>query len=223
MTVLQEESSAPALTTSILIVDDHASFAELLSLALGTEPDLCVLGTARTLDEAVSAAVRLRPAVVLMDIELGHESGLSASRAIRAAVPTAVVIVVSAHRDPRWVAKAASAGASGYAPKSGSLSEMLSVIRRAHHGGMLVAPSLARHPDQRPAASMAVRPLTQRECDVLALLADGVSPARIAQDLSISLNTCRGYLKAVYGKLEVRSGLEAVARARDLGLIEPSR
>ena len=209
--------------TSVLIVDDHHAFADLLAMALANEPDFDIVGSADTADSAVKLAVRTRPRMVVMDIQLGGQDGLAATRRIREVLPEAVVVVISAHRDPSWVAKAASAGASAFAPKSGSLTEMLSVLRRARNGSMLVAPSLFRPASGVPAyptGSAPVDTLTLRERDVLALMGKGVAPAQIAHVLNISVHTCRGYVKSIHAKLGARSQLEAVVKAQQLGLID---
>jgi DNA-binding NarL/FixJ family response regulator len=157
-----------------------------------------------------------------MDINLGAESGLDVARRIRDALPEVVVVVVSAHGDPSSVAKASQAGASAFVPKSGSLDEMLTMVRNAKNGAMLVAPSLFEQVTSLAAAQPPGSRLTAREHDVLVLMGKGAAPRQIAHELNISLNTCRGYVKAVHAKLGVRSQLEAVVRAQSLGLISIS-
>jgi DNA-binding NarL/FixJ family response regulator len=207
--------------TRVLIVDDHSAFADLLAMALGTEAEFECVGTATTGAAAVDLAVRTKPHIVVMDIQLGAENGLAVTRRLREVLPTAVVVVVSAHRDPSWVVKAAQAGASAFAPKSGSLSEMLSVLRGAKNGSMLVAPSLFQQvANAAPPARRPGEKLTAREQDVLVLMGKGVAPAEISRVLNISVNTCRGYVKAIHSKLGVRSQLEAVVKAQRLGLID---
>jgi DNA-binding NarL/FixJ family response regulator len=207
--------------TSVLIVDDHSTFAELLALALNSQADFECIATAATAEEAVATSLRTRPDLVVMDIQLGRDSGLEAARRIRAVAPDVVIVVVSAHRDPTWVVRAAQAGASAFAPKTGSLSEMLSVLRGARNGGMLIAPSLFNAAAAAiPDSGGLVEKLTGREQEVLTLMGRGMGVSAIARVLSLSVHTCRGYVKSIHAKLDVRSQLEAVIKAQRLGLIE---
>jgi DNA-binding NarL/FixJ family response regulator len=206
----------------VLVVDDHQTFADLLSLALSSEPDLHCVGTAGSAAEAVAMAAELRPDVVVMDIEMPRQDGLAATRRLREVLPELVIVVVTAHRDPQWVLRATQAGASAFVPKNGSLPEMLDVLRRARNGGMLVAASAfgssTPMAERAPAAPRVE--LTQRERDVLHCLNRGMAPKAIARVLGISLHTCRGYVKSLLSKLGVSSQLEAVVTAQRLGLIE---
>jgi DNA-binding NarL/FixJ family response regulator len=214
-----ERSVAPVRT--VLIVDDHHAFADLLAMALDNEPDLVVVGTSDTAAGAVDLAVRTRPSLVVMDIQLGGQDGLEATRRLRCSVPEAVVVVVSAHHDLTWLPKAAAAGAHAYVPKSGSLTELLSILRNANQGPMVVAPSLMlRRPRTDDPAHVSALHLTGRELDVLALVCAGLAPKQIARVLNVSLNTARGHVKAIHSKLGVRSQLEVVAKARSMGLID---
>lgn len=210
-------------TIRVLIVDDHHTFAELLAIALDTETGFECVGTAAGATAALDAAMRTRPDIVVMDIELGPESGLAAARRIRDVLPETVVVVVSAHCDPSWVAKASQAGASAFAAKSGSLRDMVEVLRNARNGSMLVAPTIfAQAPQPRPQIDGHDVKLTARELDLLVLMGKGAAPKEIASVLGITLNTCRGYVKAVHHKLGVRSQLEAVVKAQQIGLISSS-
>jgi DNA-binding NarL/FixJ family response regulator len=224
MTRTGEEHHADARVLRILVVDDHRSFAELLSLALAGEPDLACVGIAASGSEAIALARDLTPDIVIMDIEMPRQDGLAATRRLREVVPDAVIVVVTAHRDAQWVVRASQAGASAFVPKNGSLPELLDVVRRARPGGMLVAPSaFADSPSTEFSALSAAADLpalTQREHDVLVWLGRGMAPKAIAKVLGISLNTCRGYVKSVLAKLGVNSQLEAVIKAQHLGLIE---
>jgi len=208
-------------TATVLVVDDHQTFAELLCSALegaGMRP----VGTARSAAQAVAMARDLKPDIVVMDIQMPRQDGLAATRWLREAVPDSVVAIVTGHRDPDWVVKAAQAGASAFIPKDGSLSEMLEVLRRVRPGQMIVAPSTfaAGAPTERP-QTQETPPLTRREKEVLACLGRGMPVKAIARVLGISPETCRGYVKALHSKLGVRSQLEAVIRAHDLGLLGP--
>jgi DNA-binding NarL/FixJ family response regulator len=210
-------------TIRVLVVDDHRTFTELLSLALAGEPDIECVGVAGTGAQAVQLAARLRPDVVVMDIQMPDQDGLAATRRLREVSPGTAVAIVTAHRDPDWVVRAAQAGASAFVPKDGSLTEMLDAIRCAQPGAMRVSPST--FPTTAPAAPRPGDPpppaLTPREREVLALMGRGLAPREIARVLGISLHTCRGYVKSLHMKLDVRSQLEAVVRGQQLGLIEP--
>ncbi|MCU1657804.1 MAG: two component transcriptional regulator, LuxR family [Pseudonocardiales bacterium] len=211
---------------TVIIVDDHHAFADLLALALANEADFEIVGRAASADAAVDLAVRTRPAMVVMDIRLGGRDGLEATRRIREVLPETIVAVISAHREPSWVAKAASAGASAFAPKAGSLTEMLSVLRRARNGSMVVAPSVFRHTATvapPPLDDEPVEPLTHRERDVLDLMGKGVAPAQITRVLNLSIHTTRGHVKSIYAKLGAQSQLEAVVKAQRLGLIDSTQ
>jgi DNA-binding NarL/FixJ family response regulator len=213
---------AVAAPLRVLVVDDHQTFADLLSLALSGEPDLQCIGTAGSAAEAVAMAAELKPDVVVMDIEMPRTDGLAATRRLREVVPDLVIVVVTAHRDPQWVLRATQAGASAFVPKNGSLPEMLDVLRRARNGGMLVAASAFGSAVSAPERSISTPrvELTQRERDVLHCLSRGMAPKAIARVLGISLHTCRGYVKSLLAKLGVSSQLEAVVTAQRLGLIE---
>jgi DNA-binding NarL/FixJ family response regulator len=206
----------------VLVVDDHRTFAELLSGALAAE-GMEIVGIAHSAAEAVGMAAELQPDIVVMDIQMPRQDGLSATRQVRDVAPDAVVAVVTAHRDPDWVVRAAQAGASAFIPKDGSLSEMLDVLKRAQAGQMLVAPSAFA---AKPADSAsepgngAIKPkLTPREHEVLGCLGRGMQVKTAARMLGISQETCRGYVKSLHAKLSARSQLEAVLKAQQLGLL----
>jgi len=205
----------------VLIVDDHKSFAELLSFALSAQPGIECVGTADNSVSGIELAARHQPDIVVLDIEMPDLDGLAAAREIHEVAPQAIITVVTAHRDPAWVARASQAGASAFVPKNGSLDEMLDVLLRVRRGGMLVAPSMyAATSVSAPAGAVAPPELTHREREVLGLLGSGMAAKAIARTLGISLNTCRGYVKAVLAKLGVNSQLEAVVKAQRLGLLE---
>lgn len=204
---------------TVLIVDDHQSFAESLAISLESRPGFSVVAVANFAEAAVDAAVRNTPDEIVLDIRLGLDDGLAVARRIRAILPDVLIIVISACDDWNWIARAASAGANGYVAKSGSLSELVGVLRAARLGAFLIAPSL-RQRSRPPTGDDPVRVLlTARETEVLALLDNGVGPKQIARVMNISVNTCRGYVKSMYAKLGVGSQLEALAAARRYSLI----
>ena len=201
----------------VVIVDDHAAFADLLRLALDGLDDLECAGTARTLAAAEELVERVAPDIAVVDLMLGAEDGLALVGRLRAARPNLVLVVSSARSDTGTLTAAAIAGANGFAPKSGEFAELLNVLRTAKAGAVSVAPSLLAG----PAADEDTGPerLTTRESEVLRLMGGGASVPEIARVLNISLNTCRSHVRAVHTKLGVRTQLEAVVTAQRLGLL----
>ncbi len=206
---------------TVLIVDDHQAFAESLAISLESRPGFVVVGMAGFAEAAVDAAMRDLPDEILLDIRLGLDDGLAVARRIRELLPDVLIIVISACDDWAWIARAASAGANGYVAKSGSLNELVGVLRAARLGAFLIARSLRGRSRRRTSPGDPVPVLlTGRETEVLALLDKGVGPKQIARVMNISVNTCRGYVKSMYAKLGVGSQLEALAAARRYSLID---
>jgi DNA-binding NarL/FixJ family response regulator len=210
---------------TVLVVDDHQTFAELLAIALQGEQSLSYVGHARTSAEARELVSRLRPEVVLMDVQLPDLDGISTTERLVAEYPELRVVILTAHAEPSLIARAAVAGACGFLPKDGALRDVLQALRTAHRGGMVV-PShlLAGALNAGAARSGGPAPtsmLTSREHDVLRLMARGLDARAIAGDLGISVHTCRGYVKSILSKLDTHSQLEAVMKAIRLGLLAP--
>lgn len=210
----------------MLVVDDHLTFAELLTSALDREPDLVSVGQAHTGADGVTLAREQAPDIVIMDVELPDMDGFAATEAILRDRPGTRVVVLTAHAAPEFVARAATSGACGFLPKDGSLQEMLGTLRSARPGSLAIHPSLLtklaapqpRHPE--PAERLpTLPPLTQRERDVLELMGQGKDVRTIARELGISTSTCRGYVKSLLMKLDAHTQLEAVVLAVQHGLL----
>ncbi|WP_251332777.1 response regulator [Kocuria rosea] len=209
--------------TSILVVDDHTTFAELLTGALRREPDLRSVGVAHDVESSVRLCAALRPDVVVMDYHLSGGNGVAASARILADRPGTRVVMLTGDPAQHVLEAAASTGICAFLPKDGSLATLLETVRSARCGTMAVHPSLlaAAVPDRHRGATAPA--LTQREMEVLRLMAQGHSVGTNARLLSITPNTCRGYVKAILAKLGAHSQLEAVAAASRLGLLADHR
>src|SRR3954469_11011619 len=220
-----EEGGVEEQPITVLVVDDHQTFAELLALALGAEPSLRYVGHARDSAEATRLVDELNPDVVLMDVQLPDVDGLTTTERLIAARPELRVVVLTAHTDPSLVTRAAAAGAAGFLPKDGALGDVLQALRTAHRGGMVVPAQLLAGvlaaPPPVPTPAAPASPLTIREQDVLRLMGRGMDVRAISRELGISPHTCRGYVKSILSKLDAHSQLEAVMAAIRMGLLAP--
>lgn len=208
-----------AARTSILVVDDHTTFAELLTGALGQEPDLRSVGVAGDVESSVRLCAALRPDVVVMDYHLSGGNGVAASVRILRERPGTRIVMLTGDPAQHVLEAAASTGICAFLPKDGSLRTLLETIRSARCGTMAVHPSLLAGPDPARRSGGEVPALTRRELQVLRLMAQGHSVGTNARLLNITPNTCRGYVKTILAKLGAHSQLEAVAVASELGLL----
>jgi DNA-binding NarL/FixJ family response regulator len=215
-----QDVTAPRRATSVLVVDDHRTFSDLLAMALDHEPDLTCVGTAANVAEALAMVEELRPDLVLMDVHLGVGDGIAATAQLTQIYPELRVVVLTAHSDTALMHRAAEAGACGLVPKDGSLPDLLAALRSSSRGGLVVDPVLLKAlVTSNAPRSHYLPPLTRREREVLTMLADGSDARTIAGSLGISVSTCRGYLKNLMLKLDAHSQLEAVVIATHHGLV----
>lgn len=218
------ESTAPGVrrlgaVTRVLVVDDHRTFADLLALALAAEVDLECVGTATNVSVAVGMTRALNPDLVIMDVQLGDGDGIAATAQLTREFPDLRVVVLTAFVDNALMRRAIDAGACALLPKDGALDEMLQALRTAQRGGFAVHPNLLMSLVGGSAPKPRAPVLTQREQDVLRMLAEASDTRLIARELGISVSTCRGYVKSVLVKLGAHSQLEAVVIAMRQGLI----
>lgn len=210
--------------TRVLVIDDHLTFAELLTAALDREPDLVSVGHATSASEGVALCRQLLPDLVVMDVQLPDGDGFSATSAILASHPAARVIVLTAHATAEVFERAAKAGACGFLPKDGSLAAMLQTLRNARPGSLVVDPALvaglASRRREREEEHRHVPSLTPRERVVLELMSEGKDVRMMAKELNLSPLTCRGYVKTLLSKLGAHSQLEAVVIASRLRLLQ---
>ena len=211
----------------VLVVDDHSAVAEAVAMAIDSQSDLQCVGTASSLAEARRMAAEQSPDVILIDVELPDGDGIEAVPELRRETPRARVLVLTGHTAVSVLARAASAGVCGFLPKESGIHEVLRAIRVARDGGMIVNNATLSSVLDRigsgaeaPAAAVSAGDLfTPRELDVLRGLASGRDPQSIARGLGMSVNTCRGHVKSILGKLGAHSQLEAVVIALRRGLL----
>ena len=211
----------------VLLLDDHASFRELLALRLSREPDLAVVVEAGSLAEARQTVSQVEADVALVDLELPDGSGVDLIRDLRAVNPQALAVLLTASDDLHLHAEAIAAGASGVLIKTVGSAEIIAAIRRLFAGDALLSPreaiELFRLADKRREAERSahriVEQLTPRERDLLMLLAEGLDDAAIAERLYISPKTVRNQMVGLLAKLSVDSRLQALVVAARHGIV----
>jgi DNA-binding NarL/FixJ family response regulator len=212
--------------TKILLVDDHAIVRLGLMTLLNDQPDMKVVGEASTAAEAVTAAERLHPDVVLMDIRLPGEGGIEAARQVTARFPASKVVMLTSFADDGLIVRAINAGAVGYVLKQVGNEELLRAIRAAARGEALLDPSttarLISHvrSAERKAEEDAFRSLSDREMDVLKNLARGRTNAEIGALLNLSEKTVGNYIGNMFEKLGLNNRIELAAYAYEHHLFE---
>lgn len=204
----------------VLIVEDHTVVAEGLSALINHQADMRVVGTAATVGECIPAAAELTPDVVLLDFRLPDGTGAEAAAAIRTIRPEAKMIFLTREDSDSARFVAVQSGASAFIHKSRAASEVVTAIRDVARGLMLITPrTIATLLAKRRAIDSQLESLTVREKEVLTLLAEGLSSRSVAARLGISYTTVRTHIRSLGSKLGVHSKLEAIVKARELGLI----
>jgi len=208
----------------VLIADDHPLFRDGMKGLLSTQPDIEVAGEATTGEETVKLTGELEPDVVLMDVKMPGLSGIEATRRVLAANPRIRVLVVTMFEDDATVFQAMRAGARGYLLKGANSSEMLRAIRAAGNGEAIFSPKVAvRLMDFFSSSRLSAPPeifpeLSEREREILDLIAQGYKNPEIAADLYLSPKTVRNHVSNILHKLQVADRAQAIIRAREAGL-----
>jgi two-component system, NarL family, invasion response regulator UvrY len=210
-------------TINVLIVDDHALIREGLKKTLSDEPDMAVVGEADNVVELFKQLDRLPANLVLLDITMPGESGLDALKELHQKYPHLQVLVLSFHPEHRFAVRALKAGASGYITKESATEELVQAIRKIAAGGRYVSTGLA----EQLAADLADETdkpihttLSNREYQVMRLLAAGLKSTEIAEQLAVSVNTVNTYRIRILEKMKMESNVELARYAVDHGLIE---
>jgi DNA-binding NarL/FixJ family response regulator len=214
-----------------MIVDDHALFRRGLEMVLDEEADIELVGQASDGSEAVEKAGESLPDVVLMDIRMPRSSGIEACRAMKEVAPSAKIVMLTISDEEEDLFEAIRAGASGYLLKDLPLDEVAETVRAVHGGQSLINPSmagklltefatLAKRDEEERAQQVPAPRLTEREMQVLKLVARGMNNRDIAKELFISENTVKNHVRNILEKLQIHSRMEAVMVAVREKLIE---
>jgi DNA-binding NarL/FixJ family response regulator len=209
--------------TRILLADDHAAFRSGLAALLGTVQGVEVVGEATTGEEAVVLALGMQPDIVVMDLNMPGVDGIEATRRIVATSPHIAVLVLSMYEADDQVFGALKAGARGYLLKGADRAELVRAIRAITSGEAIFGPAIARRLAAffaaRPAVEAAVFPeLTEREREILDMVARGLSNPEITRRLVLSPKTVRNHVSNIFSKLQVADRAQAIVRAREAGL-----
>ena len=204
----------------VLLVDDHELLRAGLRSRLEREYGIAVVGEADTAERAVTMARKLQPDLILLDVLLPRKSGIEVIPELAQVAPQARVLVVSSQAAPSSVRQALSAGAAGYLPKRSSDHELLTAIKLVVGGGGYVDPDLGAQL-VNPNGSPALEPLSERERDVVHLLALGHTNQEIAQQLYISVRTAETHRAHIMQKLSLSSRADLVRYAIAEGLLQP--
>ena len=206
----------------VLIVDDHALFRRGLMLVLESEDGIEVVGEADDGEDEIAKAEQLAPDVVLMDVRMPRISGIEATRRLAEALPTTKIIMLTVSDEEEDLYEAIKAGATGYLLKEISIEEVADAVRAVTQGQTLISPSMAskliaeftnlakRATDRQ---QVPVPRLTERELDVLRLVAQGITNREIAEQLFIAENTVKNHVRNILEKLHLHSRMEAVLYA----------
>jgi DNA-binding NarL/FixJ family response regulator len=210
----------------LLLVDDHSLFREGLAGLIAYQEDLVVVGEAGDAATALALARELRPDIVLMDVDLPDQDGIAATRALKAALPEVAVVMLTVHDDAEKLIEAVKAGAQGYLVKNIRGAELVEQLRGLARGEAAISRRMAarileefRAPSQPPAPEAE---LTNRELEVLELVAGRRSNKEIAARLVISEHTVKNHIKNILGKLQLRSRRQAAAYGVARGWVRPA-
>jgi DNA-binding NarL/FixJ family response regulator len=211
----------------VLVADDHPVFRRGMRAILGAEPDTELVGEAMDGEEAVELALELSPDVILMDLNMPKVTGIEATRRILEVSPNTAILMLTMFEDDKSIFAAMRAGAHGYVLKGADGAETLRAIHAVASGEAIFSPTITRRltgyfatPERdSKATSVEVFPnLTEREHEILSLIAEGYTNNAIASRLYLSPKTVRNYVSSIFTKLQVADRPQAIIRAREAGL-----
>jgi len=217
----------------VYVVEDDFKVASAIVRSLARQTEFSVIGTAGSLATARADLERIRPEIVVVDLQLPDGDGATLIRALRAERPSVVLLVFTVFGDEARVVRAIEAGADGYLLKGCTGDELLHALSQARAGESPISPPIARHllnrlrrpspksvvPSRVPGSQESLEKLSPREIEVLRLVAQGYIAEEIGTRLGISVNTVRSHIRSVYGKLSVNHQGQAVSTAHRLGYL----
>lgn len=215
-------------TIRILLVDDQLLFREGLRTLLSVQPDFEVVGDGANGEEALRLATLLRPQVILMDVRMPVLDGVAATRKLRSLHPEIRVIVLTTFDDDEYVFEALRSGAVGYLLKDAASEKLFEAVRAAARGESFLQPSVAAKvvaefsrlaAQSLPRPAPLADPLSEREIEILRLIASGLSNREIAGQLVIAEGTVKNHITSILGKLGVSDRTQAALKARELGMV----
>ncbi len=217
------------MTIRVLLVDDQALFREGLETLLSVHKDIQVVGQAVNGQDAVEQALKLRPDVILMDMQMPVLNGIGATQRLKQSLPECRVIVLTTFDDKETIFDALRAGAVGYLLKDVGSAQLADSIRRTARGDSILDPSVAAKVVQEfsrvsslvggTSSEVLPEPLSEREIELLRLIASGLSNKEIGETLFITEGTVKNHITHILGKLGVRDRTQAALKAKELGLI----
>lgn len=225
---MAKSATRQALRTRILIAEDHAIVREGIRMILDAEPDFEVVGETKDGEEAIQLARTLRPDVVVMDISMPRMTGVEATREIKRMLPDTDILILTMHEEESYVFQLLQLGASGYVLKRAAAADLVEAVRAAARGEAFLYPSVARSVVQdyldrlrTGEGSERYDGLTEREREILVLLAEGLTNAQIADRLYISVKTVQTHRSHIMEKLDLHDRSLLVRYAVRKGLIQP--
>ena len=217
------------MSINVLIADDHVFYREGVRALLGNSPEITVIGEASNGDEVIARAAELKPAVILMDLKMPGMNGIEATRRIHETDPKIGVLVITMFDDDDSVFAAMRAGARGYLLKDADKEELVRAIVAVEKGEAIFSPAIAQrmiqyftgssagHASAKKGGSDEFGELTERELEILDLIAQGQNNSTIAIRLSLSIKTVQNYVSSILTKLQVADRAQAIVRAREAG------
>jgi DNA-binding NarL/FixJ family response regulator len=217
------------MSINVLIADDHVFYREGVRALLGNSPEITVIGEASNGDEVIARAAELQPSVILMDLKMPGMNGIEATRRIHEVSPKIGVLVITMFDDDDSVFAAMRAGARGYLLKDADKDELVRAIVAVERGEAIFSPAIAQRMIQYFTGSAGgaastkkglageFAELTERELEILDLIAQGQNNSTIAIRLSLSLKTVQNYVSSILTKLQVADRAQAIVRAREAG------